>query len=90
MMYLHYCNNCRQIFLLCGHQQQCLKCGDRIYEIKLAFNDYVDYSPEQRKQVLDSLLDEDTLASMKRTYRFSKRTKRYQAWQLSIKENALD
>ena len=80
MMYLHYCHDCRQIFLLSGHQQECRKCGERIQEIKLAFNDYVDYSPEERDQVLSSLADERTRNAMHRKYRFSKRTKRYQIW----------
>ena len=80
MMYLHYCRNCKQIFLLCNHQQECLKCGENILEIKLSFNNYVNSSPEEREQILQSLSDESTLAAMRRTYRFSKRTKRYQNW----------
>ena len=80
MMYLHYCHDCRQIFLLSGHQQECLKCGEQIQEIKLAFNDYVDYSPEERNQVLSNLADERIRSAMHRKYRFSKRTKRYQNW----------
>ena len=80
MIYLHYCHNCRQIFLLCGHQQECLKCGNSIQEIKLSFDEYVKYSPEECKQVLSFLSDEHIRTVMLRKYRFSKRTKRYQNW----------
>lgn len=80
MMYLHYCNDCQQIFLLSGHQQECLKCGRAIQEIKIPFDEYVNYSPEKRMQILSSLSDDHTRTAMLQKYRFSKRTKRYQQW----------
>ena len=80
MMYLHYCHNCRQIFMLSGHQHECLKCGQSLQEMKLHFNDYVNYSPAERMQILSNLSDEQFRVSMQTKYRFSKRTKRYREW----------
>lgn len=80
MMYLHYCHNCHQIFMLSGQQHECLKCGLQLQEMKLQFNDYVNYSPTERTQILSRLSDEHFRRAMHATYRFSKRTKRYQTW----------
>ncbi|MFT3982515.1 MAG: hypothetical protein QM697_01300 [Lachnospiraceae bacterium] len=88
MMYLHFCKNCQQIFILSGHQQECIKCGNRLDELKLLYHDYVNYSPEQRSRLLSSLEDPNVLMQQRRNYRFSKQTKRYRQWAIK-KEDTL-
>ncbi|HOO27416.1 MAG TPA: hypothetical protein PLU43_03045 [Lachnospiraceae bacterium] len=80
MMYLHFCTDCRQTYILSGHQQECVKCGGTLVELKLSYQDYVDYSPAQRRQLILELEDPEELARQKRHYRFSKQTKRYKEW----------
>ena len=80
MMYLHFCEKCSQIFILNGHQQECIKCGSPLTELKLSYQAYTNYPPEQRMMLIDSLKNPEELAHQKRNYRFSKHTKRYQEW----------
>ena len=80
MMYLHFCSNCKQTFILNGHQQECIKCGGHIIELKLSYQNYINYSPEQRRKLIEDLENPEELARQKRNYRFSKHTKRYQQW----------
>ena len=88
MMYLHFCKNCRQIFILSGHQQECIKCGKRLDELKLLYHNYINYSPEQRSQLLSQLENPEELAQQRKNYRFSKQTKRYRQW-ITKKEDSL-
>lgn len=88
MMYLHFCKNCRQIFILSGHQQECIKCGSRLTELKLLYHIYIDYSPEQRRHLLSLLENPEELAQQRKNYRFSKQTKRYRQWAIK-KEDTL-
>lgn len=80
MIHLHYCPSCKQIFLLCGHQQACLKCSDTLIELRLEYSKYIDFPPNERQELLQRLLDADYLKTMKQPYRFAKRTKRYSLW----------
>ncbi|NLG04785.1 MAG: hypothetical protein GX567_13290 [Clostridia bacterium] len=77
MIYLHYCLKCKQIFLLFGHQQQCLKCESILTELKLSYDSYIYYSPEQREDYISKLQKADYLQKQKKHYRFAKHTKRY-------------
>lgn len=88
MMYLHFCKNCRQIFILSGHQQECIKCGGRLDELKLLYHNYVNYSPKQRNELLLQLDNPAELARQKRNYRFSKQTKRYQKWAIKKEDSS--
>ncbi len=80
MMYLHFCTACNQIFILCGHQQECIKCGERLIELKLPYHAYVNLPIEQRDSLLITLNEPKSLARHKQGYRFSKQTKRYKQW----------
>jgi hypothetical protein len=80
MIHLHYCSSCKQIFLLCGHQQACIKCSDTLIELRLSYSNYIDFSPVERQELLHHLLDDEYLKTMKQPYRFAKRTKRYNLW----------
>lgn len=80
MIHLHYCNSCRQIFLLCGHHQACQKCSDTLIELRLTYSRYIDYSPIERQELLRQLSNDDFLKTMRQPYRFAKRTKRYNLW----------
>ena len=88
MMYLHFCKNCSQIFILNGHQQECIKCGELLTELKLSYMDYTNYSREQRAALINRLQNPEELKRSKKNYRFSKHTKRYQEWANRVGENS--
>lgn len=77
MIYLHYCVECKQIFLLFGHQQLCLKCENLLVELKLSYDRYIYYSPELREDYIKNLANSEFLKKQKKHYRFAKHTKRY-------------
>lgn len=77
-MYIHYCTDCQNIFILNGHKQECPRCGFQILELKLSFEEYSSMLPLDREYFRRRLSDPAFLNRNSTKYRFAKHTKRFQ------------
>lgn len=80
MMYIHYCRNCKRIFLLNGHKITCPKCKHSLYELKMPYMEYVTMNLQERSILLSSCSDEQTLQSLCTSYRMYKYSKWYKTF----------
>lgn len=78
MMYIHYCSNCKNIFILNGHKQECPRCALTLHELKLSFKEYSVMLPPERESLRYQLADPAFLNANTTHYRFAKHTKRFQ------------
>lgn len=88
MMYIHYCSNCKNIFILNGHKQECPRCALAIQELKLSFKEYSIMMPPERESFRYRLSDPAFLNANTTHYRFAKHTKRFQKESSSEREKA--
>lgn len=77
-MYIHYCSNCQNIFILNGHKQECPRCSVAIKELKISFEDYSTMLPTDREIFRRKLTDPAFLNANITHYRFARHTKRFQ------------
>ncbi len=77
MMYMHYCKNCRRVYMLNGHKQVCPKCRLEISELKISYMDYVTMNQEARQQFCHCCSDDEQLQTLSTTYRMYKYSKWY-------------
>ena len=55
MMYIHYCPNCRHIYMLNGHKTLCQACTNKLKELDITYMDYVNLLPAEREKLLGKL-----------------------------------
>lgn len=81
MMYLHYCQTCCHIHILNGHKPVCPKCGYRLTELRITYQEYSFMNHAKREWLAKQCLCPKTLAGLSTTYRMSKYSKWYKNMQ---------
>lgn len=87
MMYIHYCHQCRRIFMLNGHRLICPKCTAPLSELQISYLDYVKLDPAHREALCSACADEKTLCTLKTNYRMYKYSKWYRKLQSENADN---
>jgi len=77
MMYMHYCPQCKRMFMLNGHHLTCPKCTESISELKISYIDYVKLDMDERKAFKINCENEYQLNVLSTTYRMHKYSKWY-------------
>lgn len=77
MMYVHFCKPCNRIHILNGHKQECPRCSNTLFELKLSYLDYTDLNMEERRRFLEKLGDPKQLQEFSTVYRMYKYSKWY-------------
>lgn len=77
MMYLHFCKNCKHIYILNGHKQKCPKCKSSLTELQMTYLEYTALNPLERRLFLELCQNETLLQEISITYRMHKYSKWY-------------
>lgn len=83
MMYIHYCKNCLHIHILNGHKPTCPKCGRRLTELRITYQEYTCMNAAQREHLLEQCGSTRSLADLATTYRMYK----YSKWYKNLQEH---
>ncbi len=84
MMYMHYCSQCKRMFMLNGHKLTCPKCTHSISELKISYVDYVNLDMNERAAFKAKCEDEKLLQELSTTYRMYKYSKWYRELQETV------
>lgn len=77
MMYIHYCEYCKRIYMLNGHKRNCNACENEITELNISYLEYVNMNKDQRERLIEKLSDNNVLKELDAKYRMYKYTKWY-------------
>lgn len=80
MIYVHFCNICKRIYLLNGHKMSCPKCNSALTELKVTYSEYISMNSSQREEFLTLCTQGDKIP--KTTYRMYKYSKWYRNLQI--------
>lgn len=77
MMYIHYCKSCQHIHILNGHKPACPKCGRRLTELRITYQEYSGMNTDKREHLLAQCCSAKSLAELEAPYRMYKYSKWY-------------
>ncbi len=52
MLYIHYCNSCKHVHILSGHNRYCPICEHLLAEINISFLTYTSLDEKERKLLI--------------------------------------